>query len=168
MVKPRNPNQQGPSLAWYEDCAVITCPVIWRGVRGQGDKSTCQVNLSSWLVCQVEVVTYEKICRQFFLRIAIASEKVFARFFGPFFACCGLSKKRVFGWTRCEIWPWHNPPSTSFSQYKQLRSDTGSTQKIGINKEKESERFSHPRRRTSQWIFDLDWQNNTLFQKYFP
>jgi len=96
------------------------------------------------------------VSRHFFLRIAIASKKVFARFFGPFFACCSLSKKRVFGWTRCEIWPWHNPPSTSFSRYKQSRSDTGSTQKIGINKERESERSSHPRRRTSQWSFNLD------------
>jgi len=118
---------------------------------------------------------------------------VFARFFCPFFACCSLSEKRVFGWTRCEIWPWHNPPSTAFSRYKQSRSDTGSTQKIGIriNKEGESKRFSHQRRRTSQlncwlWVvymfpeskkflsdenlrsFNLDWQNNTLCQKYFP
>jgi len=154
---------QGPTLAWYEDCAswldkstwqVITCQVIW---RGQGDKSTCQVNLSSWLVCQVELVTChvrKKFASQpaiFFLRIAIASKQVFARFFGPFFACCSLFAKRVFGWTRCEIWPWHNPPSTSFSLYKQSRSDTGSTQKIGINKERESERFSHQRCRTSQW-----------------
>ena len=62
---------QVPSLAWYQDCSswlnkstwqVITCQVIWRGVRGQGDKSTCQVNLSSWLVCQMEVVTASRIC----------------------------------------------------------------------------------------------------------
>jgi len=48
---------QGPTLAWYEDCAswlnkstwqVITCQVIWRGVRRQDAnqlvKSTCQVD----------------------------------------------------------------------------------------------------------------------------
>ena len=55
----------GPRLAWYDDCSnwfdkstwqVITCQVNWRGARGQGDKSKCQVNLSSWLVCQAELV----------------------------------------------------------------------------------------------------------------
>jgi len=144
---------------------------MWRGARGQGDKSSCQDNLSSCLDCQMELVTASGICHlrkknlptsagKFLsrLRITIASEKVFARFFCPFFACCSLSKKRVFGWTRCEIWPWHIPPSTSFSRYKQSRSDTGSTQKIGIriNKEGESERFSHQRRRTSRrncWLW---------------
>ena len=113
-----------------------------RGKRARR-KSTCPVNLSSWLVCQVELVTASGIChlrkyfagvsRQIFFRIAIASEKVFARFFGPFFACCRLSKKRVFGLTRCEIWLSHNPPSTSFSRYKQSRSNIGSTQKIAKN-----------------------------------
>jgi len=77
------------------------------------------------------------------LRIASASES--------FFACSSLSKSSVFGWTRCEILLWHNPSPTSFSRYKQSQSDTGSTQEMGINKEKESERFSHLRRRTSQW-----------------
>ena len=157
---------QSPTLAWYEDCAswldkstwqVITCQVNWRVARVQGDKSTCQVDLSSWLICQVELVIASGICHLrkklpaiFFWSITIASEKVFVRFSGPFFACCSLSKKRVFGWTRCEMWPWHNPPSRSFSRNKQSRSDTGSTQKIGINKEGENERFSHQRRRTSQ------------------
>jgi len=36
-------------------------------------------------------------------RIASASQNVFARFFGHFFACSGLSKINAFGWTRCEI-----------------------------------------------------------------
>jgi len=139
---------QGPSLAWYEDCSnrlekttwqVITCQVIWRGVRGQGDKSTCQVNLSSWIACQVEVVTASGICH---LRKKVAGVS----------RQRSLSKKRVFGCTRCEIWPWHNPPSTSFSRYKQSRSNTGSTHKNGINKERESERFSHPRCRMSQEV----------------
>ena len=90
-----------------------------RGKRARR-KSICQVNLSSWLVCQVELVTASGIChllkkfagvsRQFFFRIAIASEKLFARFSGPIFACCRLSKKRVFGWTRCEIWLSHITP----------------------------------------------------------
>jgi len=119
----------------------------------------------------------------FFLRIAIAPEKVFARFFGPFFACCSLSKKRqpaIFFWEslsrrrmclrdfsvlflRVVVYLKNvfsdgqdakydrDPPSTSFSLYKQSRSDTGSTQKIGINKERESERFNHQRCRTYQW-----------------
>ena len=125
-----------------------------RGKRARR-KSTCQVYLSSWLVCQVELDTASGICdlqkklqaSAGFFRVAMASEKVFARFFGPFFAFCRLSKKRVFEWTRWKIWL----SCTSFSQYKQSRSDTGSTQKIGINKERESERFSHQRRRTSQW-----------------
>jgi len=74
---------------------VITCQVIWRGARGQGDKSTCRVNLPSWLVCQVELATASWIChlrkkfagvsRQIFLRIASTSEKLFARFFQSFF-----------------------------------------------------------------------------------
>jgi len=131
----------------------------------RGTRARWQVNLSSQLVkliglssgtchCKWVLSPTKNICwRQpanFCLRIAIASEKVFARFFGLFFACCSLSKKRVFGWTRYEIWPWHDPPSTFFSRYKQSRSDTGSTQKTRINKERESDRFSHKRRRT-QW-----------------
>jgi len=126
--------------------------VNWRGARGQGDRSTCQVNLSSWLVCQVELVTASGICHlQKRIRIASASEKVFARFSVLFFARSSLSKSSVFGLTRCEIWPWHNPLPTSLSRYKQSRSDTGSTQNVGINKEREGERISHQRRRTSQW-----------------
>jgi len=141
---------QGPTLAWYEDCAswldkstwqVITCQVIWRGIRGpdasQLVKSICQVELVTASGIYYLRKKFVGVSRQLFFRIAIASEKVFARFFGPFFACCRLSKKRVFGWTRCEIWTWHNPPSTSFARYKQSRSDTGSAQKIGINKERE-------------------------------
>jgi len=196
-------------LCWYDDCSswldkstwqVITCQVIWRGARGRGDKSTCQVNLSSWLVCQVELVTASGICHlwrkvaasagNFFLRIASASEKVFVRFFGPFFACSSLSKISVFGWTRFEVWLWYNPPYTSFPRYKKSGIDTGSTQKTGINKDKESERSSHQRRRVSQWScwlwevyifpesktflsdeslrsFNLDQTKITLFQNYF-
>ena len=158
---------QGPTLAWYDNCSswldkltwqVITCLLNWRGTRGQDGKSTCQVNLSSWLVCQVALVTASGTYEKKTLGIASALEEVFARFFGPFCACSSLSKSSVLGWTRCEIWPWHNPPPTSFSRYKQSRSDTGSTQKIGIriNKEGESERFSHQRRRTSRrncWLW---------------
>jgi len=55
------------------------------------------------------------------MRNASASEKVFARFSGDFLACCSLSKISVFGWTRCKIWPWHNPLPTSFSRYKKSR-----------------------------------------------
>jgi len=115
-----------PTLAWYDDCSsrldkstwqFVTCQVIiWRGARGQGDKST------SWLVCQVELVTASGICqlrKKLFLRIASASEKAFARCFGPFFACSSLSKSSVFGWIRCALWLWHNPPPASFSRYKQ-------------------------------------------------
>jgi len=29
--------------------------------------------------------------------------------FRSFFACSSLSTISVFGWTRCEIWPWHTP-----------------------------------------------------------
>ena len=60
-------------------------------------------------------------------RIASASEKVFARFSGHFFAYSSLSKISVFGWRRCEMWPWHKPPPTYFSRYKQAQSDTDST-----------------------------------------
>jgi len=176
-------------LCWNDDCScwpdksiwqVITCQVIWRLARGQGDKSTCQVNLSSWLVCQVELVTASGVCHflSFFLgfrrpnlitnekiackknlRIASASEKVFANFSCPFIACSGLSESSVFEWTRCKIWLRHDSLSraTSFSRYKQSRSasDTGSTQKMGTNKETESQRFSPQRLRTSQWSFWL-------------
>ena len=118
-------------------------------------------NWSSWLVSQVELVTASGSCHlrknlpassgKPFLRIASASEKVLARCCGWFSACSGLSKISVFGWTRCEIWPWQNPSRTSFSRYKKSRSDTGSTQIMGINKERQSERFSRQRRRASQW-----------------
>ena len=153
-------------------------------------KLTWLVNLSSWLVCHVELVTASGTCvgvccfvfiksilgnrygpgvspqvgfvtyeknlpasaGNFFPqnRYRAASEKVFTRFFSPFLAFCRLSKQRVFGWTRCEIWLSRKPPSTYFSRYKQSRSDTGSAQKIEINKERESERFSHQRRKMSQ------------------
>jgi len=192
-------------LCWYDDYSswldkstwqMITCQVIWRGARKQGDKSTCQVDLFvKWnLSPQVGFATYERklpaSAGNFLLRIASASEKVFARFFGPFFGCSSLSKISVFGWTRCEIWLWHNPPHTSFPRYKKSGIDTGSTQKMGINKERESERFSHQRRRVSQWScwlwivymfleskiflpdeslrgFNLDQTKNILFQNYF-
>ena len=55
-------------------------------------KSTCQVNLFvKWnLSPQVAFVAYEKnlpaSAGNFFLRISIASENVFVRFFGPFLA----------------------------------------------------------------------------------
>jgi len=56
---------------------------------------------------------------------------------------------------RCEIWPWHNPPTPSFSRCKQSRSGESSTQKTGIDKVRVSERFSHQRRRASHfsWRF---------------
>ena len=169
-------------LCSYDDCSIsldkstrriMTCRVIWRGAGSLVNllsqlvkltslsSGTChRVNKTKQHTPQVGFVTYEKdllaSAGNFFFGEAFASEKVFARFVGPFFVCCSLSKKRVFGWTRCEIWPCHHPPSTSFSLYKQSRSDTGSTQKIGINKERESERFSHQRCRTSQrncWLW---------------
>jgi hypothetical protein len=111
-------------------------------------------SLSSWTYHRkLDLSPAKKICgcqpAKKIMRIASASEKVFARFFGPFLACSSLSKSSVFGWTRCEIWPWHNPPPHLF--HGTNSHDTGSTQKMGINKERESRRFSHQRRRTSQW-----------------
>jgi len=79
-------------------------------------------------------------------RIDSASEKVFARFSCNFLACSSISEICVFGWTKGELWPWHYPAPTSFSRYKQSRSSKGSTQKMGIYKE----RFCHQRRRAFQ------------------
>ena len=117
-----------------------------------------QVKLSSWLVCQVELVTTSGIChvrkkiagisRQILFWESLARRRSVCEIFGPFFACSSLSKSSVFGWARFEIWPWHNPPPAYFSRYKQSRSDTGSTPKVGTNKERRS---SHQRPRTSQW-----------------
>jgi len=78
-------------------------------VTSQLVKSTCQVDwfVKRNLLPQVGFVTYEKYLRasagNFFLRIAMASEKVFARFFSFFLRVVVCLKKRVFGWTRYEI-----------------------------------------------------------------
>jgi len=100
-----------------------------------GKRARWQVHLSSQLVmltnlsngtchCKWDLSTTKRTCRRqpakTNLRIASASEKVFARLFILFFACSCLSRSSVFGLTRCEIWPWHKPPPTSFSQYKQV------------------------------------------------
>jgi len=126
-------------LCWYDDlsswlyksqqvnlssqldktCQVITCQVIRRGARGQNDKSTCQVNMTSWLVCRVELVTAIRTCHlqkklpasagQKKLRIASASEQVFARFSSHFLACSSLSKMSFFRmdkmWNMTVTWP---------------------------------------------------------------
>ena len=160
-------NFQGPTLWWWEDCAswldkttwqVITYQVIGRGTRGQGDKLTCQVNLSSWLVCQVELVTASRICqlwkkfagvsRQFFWESLSRWRRCLRDFSVHFLRVVVVCLKFVFSDGLDVKYDWHNPLSTSFSLYKQSRSDTGSRQKIGINKERESERFSHQRCRT--------------------
>ena len=52
-------------LTWRVYLQVITCQVIWRGVRGQGDKLTSQLvklNLSSWQFCPIVLVTASEIC----------------------------------------------------------------------------------------------------------
>ena len=54
---------------------VTTCQVIWRGARVRGD------NLSSWLVCQVELVTASRTChlrkkrRQIFVYESLARRR---------------------------------------------------------------------------------------------
>ena len=132
-------------LCWYDDlsswlyksqqvnlssqldktCQVITCQVIRRGARGQNDKSTCQVNMTSWLVCRVELVTYKKNCRRQLAKKnwgSLARRSRCLRDFPVIFWRVLVYLKWVFfGWTRCEIWPWHDPPPTSFPQYKQSR-----------------------------------------------
>ena len=71
----------------------------------------------------------------FCVRIASASQNVFARCFGHCFACSSLSKIITFRWTRCKIWRWHNPPPTSFSQYKQSRTFCSQGQQSQYNME---------------------------------
>ena len=76
---------------------VISCQVIWREAREQGDKSTCPVNLTSWLVCQVELVTACGTCHlRKKMRIASASEKVFAKFSGHFLSRVLICLNSVF------------------------------------------------------------------------
>ena len=182
---------------WMRDRKTYYCTYNLSSDLKRGKRAGWQVNLSNQLFklismssgtchCKWDLSRTQKIClRQPAnnnLRIASASEKVLA--------CSSLSKSSVFGWTRYGIWPWYNPPPTSFTFYKQSRSDTGSTKKMGINNERESERFSHQRRRMSQWScwlwvvymfpeskiflldeslrsFNLDEKNNALLQNYF-
>jgi len=82
----------------------------------RGKRAGCRVNLSSqldkltslsggtchrkWNLSHVKKMT--DACQKK-LRIASASEKVFARLFGHFLVCSSLSKTSVCGWTRCEI-----------------------------------------------------------------
>jgi len=62
-----------------------------------------------------------------------------------FLQCSSLSTISVSEWTRCDILPWHTPLPPSFSRRNQIskRRKPLSTQKMGIDKERESERFSH-------------------------
>ena len=131
-------------LCWYDDLSSWLDKLTWQvdltryilsSDLKRGKRAGWQVNLSRQLdkltslssgTChrKCNLLPTKTICRRQpakKLRIASVSEKVFARFFGHFFACSSLSKVSVFGWTRCEIWPWHNSPPTSFSRYKESR-----------------------------------------------
>jgi len=111
---------QGTTLVlewWFDKFKSSSQPLSWQRVKLTSFKLSSGTCHHKW-----NLSLTQKICQcqpaNLFMRMACASDKVFARFHGHVSACSSLSKISVFGWTRCKIWPWHYPSPTSFSWYK--------------------------------------------------
>jgi len=118
----KNSISQGPTLvliSWLDKLELVKWFEEW-----PEERKTSQVDKLTSLSCGTCYIRKKIWHWQKKLRIASASPDFSVIILGVLV----FLQISVFGWTRCEIWQWHNPPPTSFSLYKHSQSGKNSTQ----------------------------------------